>query len=103
MALLAVGPVDPKALAKDIERMFSGLKAQARERPATLPHVPYHKEMLAKVVVDSELTATTMTFLSRFENELSGKPAVRQALVQGLVATMMDARLCYARSLVPED
>jgi zinc protease len=93
MALIAVGPADAKSLVGDIERTFRDLKAPAWERPVTVPDVPYNKELLVKVVTDPELTGTTVTFYSRFENRLRGDPELRHTLVQSLVNCMMVQRL----------
>jgi zinc protease len=95
MALVAVGPLDPKSLVRNIERTFGDLEGPARERPVTLRDAPYNNELLVKVVTDPDLAETKLEFSSRFEGAKSGKARLRTTNLQGLVTGLMALRLYY--------
>jgi zinc protease len=95
MALVAVGPLDPKSLVRNIERTFGDLEVPAQERPVTLSEVPFNNELLVKVVTDPDLAETKVEFSSRFEAAKSGKVRLRTANLQGLVTGLMAVRLYY--------
>jgi zinc protease len=101
LALVAVGPVDPKSLVKDIERTFGDLESPSRERPLTHPDIPLSNDLLVSVVTDPDLTDTTLEVYSRFEAAMDGRAQLRASMLQGLLVGFMAVRLTAWRAQFP--
>jgi zinc protease len=93
MAVIAVGDVDPATIEDGIRTAFGGLRDRAPSAAVPNATVPLHREPLAKVASDPEVTQSTVQLIRKRQRE--GQQLVgdyRRALVENLFEQMFNER-----------
>lgn len=94
MAVVAVGDMDPARLEALVKATFGPLKARSAAPPERKVDVPLHKDTLVSVVVDNEITQSSVSLVRKRPRGSSGTVAdYRRALVQRFFEQMLNDRL----------
>ncbi|ANM31992.1 hypothetical protein ABI59_00700 [Acidobacteria bacterium Mor1] len=94
MAIIAVGDLDPAEMEKTIKARFSDLKNPRKPRPREEYPVPGHAETLVSIETDPEMTNTQVQVVTKGPRKSSdSRESYRSSLVEGLYASMFNARL----------
>jgi zinc protease len=94
MAIVAVGDLEQERIVELITQHFSGLETAANARAREMFDVPDHEETLFAIAVDAEAPNTTVGLYHKQPlREQGSLGAYRQALVEGLYNSMLNARL----------
>ncbi len=94
MAVIIVGDFDADKMVEKVKNLFTPLTNPANERPRTEFPIPPHKETLATVNTDSEMTQTVFSML--YKRPGTDEVAVadyRKEIVTGLYNSMLNDRI----------
>lgn len=94
MAVIAVGDFDIDYMEKQIIAKFSDLKNPPNERKLTKYDLTYHKETLASIETDKELSMTTIQIMSKMPGRQRGNYSeYRSNIIDNLFSDMLNNRM----------
>ncbi|MBX6333503.1 MAG: insulinase family protein, partial [Gemmatimonadaceae bacterium] len=97
MAVVIVGDLDPVEMEARVRALFGAIPAPRHPRPRPRMTVPVSATPLASVAVDSEATATSVSWLSLAPHrDLITVGDYRRSLINTLAEAMLNARLAEA-------